>query len=90
MTTLSFDTLKFANRLKDAGVTTRQAEAEAHALFEALDLNIRELASRDDLKSLETHIDARLKIFDSRLQIFQWMLGFLLAGVSSIVLKTWF
>jgi len=37
MSTLTFDTLKFANRLKTAGVPAVQAEAEADALSEVLE-----------------------------------------------------
>lgn len=36
MSTAALDTLKFANRLKDAGMPSAQAEAEAQALSEAL------------------------------------------------------
>ena len=43
MTTATFDTLKFANRLKVAGVPDKQAEAEAEALSEALEINLKPL-----------------------------------------------
>jgi hypothetical protein len=43
MTSIAFDTLKFANRLKTAGVPSEQAEAEAQALSEALQAQAREL-----------------------------------------------
>ena len=36
MTTLTFATLKFANKLKAAGVPEKQAEAEAEALAEVM------------------------------------------------------
>ena len=45
MATIAFDTLKYAKRLKDAGVPEKQAEAEA----EALEVNLKELATKDDL-----------------------------------------
>lgn len=50
MTTITFDTLKFANTLKDAGVPPAQAEAEAVALSEVLEVNLKELVTKDDLK----------------------------------------
>ncbi|MDR2213344.1 MAG: CCDC90 family protein [Pseudomonadales bacterium] len=53
MTTVTFDTLKFANQLKAAGVSTQQAEAQASALADALDVNLRELATKSDLRELE-------------------------------------
>ena len=49
MSTLTFDTLKFANRLKIAGVPAIQAEAEAEALSEVLETNLGELATKADL-----------------------------------------
>ena len=42
MTTIAFDTLRFANRLKAAGVPDKQAEAEAEALAEVLEVNLKE------------------------------------------------
>lgn len=42
MGTITFDTLKFANILKEAGVPPAQAEAEATALSEVLEINLRE------------------------------------------------
>jgi hypothetical protein len=50
MATITFDTLKFANTLKDAGVPPAQAEAEAVALSEVLEVNLKELVTKDDLK----------------------------------------
>lgn len=49
MTAIAFDTLKFANTLKAAGVLPAQAEAEATALAEVLEVNLKELATKADL-----------------------------------------
>ena len=49
MATIMFDTLKFANTLKDAGVPSAQAEAEAKALSEVLEVNLKELVTKEDL-----------------------------------------
>lgn len=49
MATITFDTLKFSNRLKAAGVAPAQAEAEAEALAEVLEVNLKELVTKDDL-----------------------------------------
>ena len=45
MATITFDTLKFANTSKDAGVPPAQAEVEAVALSEVLEVNIKELVT---------------------------------------------
>jgi len=80
MATITFDTLKFARRLKEAGVSESQAEAEAEALSEALE---SQLATKSDISRLEGRI-ARL---EGRIILLQWMLGFLLAGNLTILLK---
>lgn len=50
MATIAFDTLKFANTLKEAGVPSAQAEAEATALSDVLEVNLKELVTKDDLR----------------------------------------
>lgn len=73
MTAITFDTLKFANTLKAAGVPSAQAEAEAVALSEVLEVNLKELATKEDLQgeigSLRCDIDARLIQVEQRLII---------------------
>ncbi len=49
MAAIAFDRLKYSKRLKDAGVSDKQAEAEAEALAEVLEINLKDLASKDDL-----------------------------------------
>jgi coiled-coil family 90 protein len=56
MATATFDTLKFANRLKQAGVPAPQAEAEAEALAEALQVNLRDLATKSDLSAVRDEL----------------------------------
>ncbi|MCK4608391.1 MAG: DUF1640 domain-containing protein [Gammaproteobacteria bacterium] len=54
---LTFDTLKYANRLKAAGLDPKiaeaQAEAEAEVFAEALD---NQLATKQDIKDLHSEI----------------------------------
>jgi len=61
---ITFDTLKYANRLKAAGVDPKIAEAEAEALAEVFELNLKEIATREDIKLLEERLNVRL---DTRL-----------------------
>lgn len=49
MTAIAFDTLKFSRHLKAAGVIPAHAEAEAEALAEVLAVNLKDLASKDDV-----------------------------------------
>jgi hypothetical protein len=96
MTAITFDTLKFANKLKLAGVPDKQAEAEAEAeaLSEVLEINLKELATKQDIRlevrDLEHRLDARFERIDGELKLTRWMLGVMLAGVMSLVLKAFF
>lgn len=56
----SFDTLKFANRLKSAGVTDKQAEVEAEAFAEVLELSRQQLVTKMD--QLETKQELKTEI----------------------------
>jgi hypothetical protein len=49
------------NRLKAAGAEPKIAEAEAEALAEVFELNLNEVATRDDLKHMEEGLNERLE-----------------------------
>ena len=72
MTALTFDTHAYVKRLKEAGFTETQAEAQATALLEALKSGVSELATRADIDRLEERTDGRFKLL-------RWMIGFDLA-----------
>ncbi|MBA3034684.1 MAG: DUF1640 domain-containing protein [Gammaproteobacteria bacterium] len=57
MASITFDTLKFADTLKAAGVPAAQAEAEARALAEAFASNAEALATKGDIVRLESRLD---------------------------------
>ena len=59
---ITFDTLKYANKLKAAGAESRIAEAEAEALAEVFELNLKEVATREDLKQMEERLNERLDV----------------------------
>ncbi|MBU2766651.1 DUF1640 domain-containing protein [Acidithiobacillus ferrivorans] len=62
MATLTFDTLKFANKLKAAGLPPDQAEAQAEALAEVIELNIQDLVTKDDIIASLKDLEQRLII----------------------------
>jgi hypothetical protein len=72
MTTLTFDTLKFANRLKASGVPDKQAEAQA----EILQTNLSEVATKRDL----TELELRLKV-----ELICWLIG-VAAGQAAFII----
>lgn len=61
MSIATFDTLKFANTLKAADLPPKQAEALAVAFAEVIQLNLKDLATKDDLKALEVATKHDLK-----------------------------
>lgn len=80
MTTLTFDTLKFANRLKSAGVPAPQAEAEAEALADAFSEAMdAQLASKNDIHRIERE-----------LVILRWMTGIIMGGIIALIMKAFF
>jgi len=87
MATVTFDTLKFANQLKAAGVPAGHAEAEAKALSEVFETNLSELATKEDLHREIRELDLRMH---GEMLLMKWMLGLLLAGVASLILKSFF
>jgi len=80
MASLTLDTLAYAKRLRESGITEQQAEAHALAqkqvLAEILDTT---LATKDNIYRLEKQI-----------VVLKWMIGVMLAGVVSLVLKAFF
>ena len=74
MTTITFDTLKYANRLKTAGVPEKQAEAEAEALADVMAEAVKasDLSTKQDLHEME-------------LRIVKWVIALALAQIGLLV-----
>ena len=80
MTTITFDTLKFARRLKNAGVPDNHAEAEAEAIKEAFSEALdSQLATKQDINELSVKI-----------KLVQWMIALVIAVEIIPLLKTLF
>ncbi|MCK2097710.1 CCDC90 family protein [Thauera aromatica] len=75
MSAVTFDTLKYVERLTAAGLPEKQAKAEAEALREALgDLaELKSLTTKDDISQV------RIEISDAKADIIKWMAGLMLA-----------
>ncbi len=63
--TLTFDTLKFGRRLKDAGMDPRLAEEQAEAVSEALQINREDLATKAGIADLRKE----MQLLEQRLTI---------------------
>jgi hypothetical protein len=88
MTTVTFDTLKFVEKLKAAGVPEGQAKAMSEAFQEAQ--GELDVATKRDLKELELKIETRFEGVRGELMLIKWMLGLLLGGVLALILKDFF
>ena len=72
MTTITFDTLELVDKLKAAGIAQEQAEAVVRVI---------RLVTKDDL-------EIALSPLKTDLAVLKWMLGILIAGVMSLVIKS--
>lgn len=67
MAVATFDTLKFANTLKAAGVPDKQAEAQAVAFAEVIQINLKDLVTKDDLATTAKDLKQEIKDVEQRL-----------------------
>ena len=65
MGSLAFDSLKFARRLKEAGVPENQAEAQAEVMAETFGFYVDNLVTRD---YLDARLDARFAEQGTRIE----------------------
>ena len=79
MTTITVDTLELVDKLKTAGIPQAQAEAVVRVIAEAQN----RLVTKDDL-------EIALSPLKTDLAVLKWMMGILIAGVMSILIKTFF
>lgn len=84
---IQFDTLRYVEKLKSAGIPEAQAKAEAEALATALSESASGiLATKEDVNGVKFQM-AEIK---SELTVMKWMIGTIVAGVFSLVVKTFF
>ena len=98
MATLTFDTLKFVKRLKSAGFNDEQSEALSEAQRESLsDILDTSVSTKSDIARLEKEIESLRRDvkefvikFGGEMKLIIWMMGFVLAGIAALILKTFF
>ena len=88
MTTITFDTLKYAKQLEASGIPAAQAEAFVNAqreiLGEVLDTT---LATRSDLLKLESKMDKEFSAIKTDLAVLKWGTGLVIAGIAAQLVK---
>jgi hypothetical protein len=90
MTTITFDTLELVDRLKTAGIPQEQAEAVVRVIAEAQDGLVNKHDLTEAKNEIKADMNVRFERIDGELKLNRWMLGVLLAGVISLVLKAFF
>ena len=75
---MTFDTLKYAETLREAGIDEKQASTQAHALYHAITNNI---ATKQQLDHIET-------VLSNELTMIKWIMGGIGFGVFLLVVKT--
>lgn len=83
MATVTFDTLKLVEQLRAAGIPAEQAEAVVRVIAAAQD----ELVTKPYLDST---LERMLAPIRTDMAVLKWMMGILLAGVISLVMKNFF
>ncbi len=81
MTSVTFDTLKFVEKLKASGMPDAEAKAIAEALRDAQ--SDAELVTKKDLQ-------IELAPLKSDLLLLKWMMGLVLGGVLALILRSFF
>lgn len=76
MASLTFDTLKFVEKLEKAGIPRAHAKAEAEALAEIIEINAENLITKKDLQ---------LAMADLKADLMKWVIGLALAQVGLLV-----
>jgi hypothetical protein len=105
MAVATFDTLKFANILKAAGVPPAQAEAQAVAFAEVVQANFKELVTKEDLDRLAKEVRQEISVakqevngkidtlaarLAGELTLMKWMLGVTVTGIVGILIRLFF
>lgn len=90
MSTVTFDTLKFVQRLEKAGIAREHATAEAEALAEVFEANGKELATKADLRDLKSELklemqDIRAEMRSMELRLTIKLGAFMAASVGTTV-----
>jgi len=71
MSTITFDTLKFVERLKSSGISESQAVAITEAFREAH--GEAEVATKTDIRELELKFEARMA--ENKAELVRWIVG---------------
>lgn len=78
MSVITFDTLKFAERLEKAGIPREHAKAEAEALADVLSSGTQELATKADIGMVRSEMRELKAELMGEMKLNRWMLAALI------------
>jgi hypothetical protein len=93
MSTITFDTLKFVQRLEKAGATREYATAEAEALADVFATGTQELATKGDINNVCSEMREMELRISGEMKLIRWMVGLSLAlsmGIIALLAKLFF
>lgn len=80
MSTITFDTLKFVDTLKEAGISEAQAKAQAKAIGDAIEsATSLSLATKSDIQELKTDINS------VKYDLLKWLIALVLGQTVLLV-----
>jgi len=83
MATITFDSLRIADKLKTAGFTAEQAEAVVRVIVETQD----ELVTRNNLDSALSPLRTGLAVIKAEMTQIKWLQGLVIGGIVAILAK---
>mgnify|MGYP000232178564 CR=1 FL=1 len=83
MATITFDSLRVAEKLKSAGFTAEQAEAVVRVIAEAQE----DLVTVKDLDAALSPFKIDFAVLKTEVSQIKWMLGFVIGGIIAILAK---
>ncbi|MBF0520064.1 MAG: DUF1640 domain-containing protein [Nitrospirae bacterium] len=87
---VAFDTLRFAETLKISGFSDEQAKGLSEAILKAQEVGVASLVTVEDMIRIESRLNERMTKIEGELTLIKWMMGIMLAGVISLVMKAFF
>lgn len=84
------DTLQLYERFKAANLDDKAAKEIAEVFKEAEQSRLGELATKEDMARLDASLRLEMADMKADLRLLKWMLGFVIAGILSLILKTFF
>ena len=83
MATITFNSLRVADKLKSAGFTAEQAEAVVRVIAEAQE----DLVTIKDLDAALSPLKTDLAVLKTEVSQIKWMLGFVIGGIIAVLAK---